>query len=264
MRGFLFDVEFMWGFQTRIAGMSKTSLSYIFPPPTTVLGSLAEPYSKRRKLSEGRSVQTMINLSRNLLALGYRFVNAIPVAFQDLNRVFALGTRGGIKYPSTKDVYGSFDAPARGKTILSSIDNDELPSAPPRLRVMMVFKENADIDVRDIWEIRRIGSRESLVSVVDVVEKSPRIIRDYVTTKHLLPLINGIEIIDEEGEFSDLFFVPLLGNPLIDSPPKLYLESYVVKHRIGIPYHDYYIKIKLPSGYVGYEINQEVVVGIES
>jgi len=263
MKGFLFDVEFMWGFQARIAGMSKTSPSYTFPPPTTILGSLAESYSKRRRLSEGRSVQTMINLSQNLLALGYRFLNAIPIAFQDLNRVLALGSRGGIKYPSIQDVYASFDAPARGKTVLSSIDTDELSSAPPRLRVVMVFKENADVDAQDIWGIRRIGSRESLVSVADVLEESPRIIRDRVITKHLLPLIDGIEIIDYDGDFSDLFFVPVIGKPLSDSPSKLYLESHVVKHRIGIPYYDYYIKVKLPSGYVGYEINQEVVVGVE-
>lgn len=262
MKGFLFDIEFMWGFQSRIAGMSKTSSSYIFPPPTTILGSLAEPYSKSRGLSEERSIQTIMNLSNKLLALGYRSLNAIPIVFQDLNRVLALGSRGGIKYPSTIDVYGSFDAPARGKTVLSTIDVDGTP-APPRLRVMMVFKNDLDVNVEDIWKIRRMGSRESPVAIVNVTEKSPEILKGTVITKYLVPLIDGIEIIDSDGYFNDLFFVPVIGKPLTDSPSKLYLESSVIKHRIAIPYPDYYIKVKLPQGYVGYKIDQEVVVGIE-
>ncbi len=262
MKGFLFDVEFMWGFQARVAGMSKSSSSYSFPPPTTILGALAESYSKSRGLSESRSTQTIIELSKKILALGYRSINAIPITFQDLSRVLALGSRGGINYPSTRDVYGSFDAPARGKTVMSSIDNNERP-APPRLRVMIVLRNGADINSEDIWKIRRIGSRESLVSVINVIEKVPEVIKGHVKTNYSLPLVDGIEEIDSEGHFNDLYFVPLLGKPLLDAPSKLYLESNVIKYRVGVPYRDYYIKVKLPPGYVGYKIDQEVIVGIE-
>jgi len=259
MKGFLFDIEFTWGFQSRIVGMSKTSPSYSFPPPTTILGAIAESYSKSRNLSEGRGVQTMIELSRETLALGYRSLNAVPISFQDINRVLALGSRGGISYPSTKDVYGSFDAPAKGKTILSSIDDN-----PPRLRSMIVFSDRTDVNAEDIWKIRRIGSKESLVSIIDVVGKTPEVVKDAVKTNYSLPIVDdGIKIEDKEGSFIDLYFVPPIRNHLADVPSKLYLESKVIKYKIAIPYRDYYMKVKLSSGYVGYKIDQEVVVGIE-
>ena len=260
MKGFLFDIEFTWGFQSRIVGMSKTSPSYSFPPPTTILGALAESYSKSRNLSESRGVQTMIELSREILAFGYRSLNAVPVSFQDINRVLALGSRGGISYPSTRDVYGSFDAPAKGKTLLSSVDDN-----PPRLRSMIVFSDETDVNAEDIWKIRRIGTKESLVSIIDVVEKTPEVVKDTVKTNYSLPIVdNEIKIEDKGGFFIDLYFVPLIRNPLADAPSRLYLESKVIKYKIAIPYRDYYIKVRLPSGYVGYKIDQEVVVGIES
>jgi len=241
--------------------MSKTSPSYSFPPPTTILGALAESYSKSRNLSEGRGVQTMIELSHEILALGYRSLNAVPVSFQDINRVLALGSRGGISYPSTRDVYGSFDAPAKGKTLLSSVDDN-----PPRLRSMIVFSDRTDVNAEDIWKIRRIGSKESLVSIIDIVEKTPEVVKDTVKTNYSLPIVdNEIKIEDKEGFFIDLYFVPLIRKrALADAPSRLYLESKVIKYKIAIPYRDYYIKVRLSSGYVGYKIDQEVVVGIES
>ncbi|MGC9069356.1 MAG: type I-A CRISPR-associated protein Cas5a [Thermoprotei archaeon] len=259
MRGFLFDVEFMWGFQARIAGMSKTSPSYIFPPPSSILGTLAESYARRKGFSESRSVETMRRLSSDLLVLAYRPMNAIPIVFQDLNKIIAIKTAGGITYPSVKeDIYGSFDAPARGKTILSTINEK-----PPMLRIMLVIRENSDIITDDIWRIKRIGSKESMVSVINVIEARPEILRDHIITQYSFPLVDGIEW-EREGEYVEQYFVPILGQPLTDSPSKLYLSSRAIKYIIGVPYIEYYFRIKkLPQGFVGYKIGEEVAIGIE-
>ena len=259
MRGFLFDVEFMWGFQARVAGMSKTSPSYIFPPPSSILGTLAESYARRKGFSEGKSVETMHKLSNELLALAYRPINAIPIVFQDLNKIIAIRTAGGITYPSVKeDIYGSFDAPARGKTILSTVNEK-----PPMLRIMLVVKENSDITIDDIWKIKRVGSKESMVSVINVIEDQPEVIRDRIITQYSFPLVDGIEW-DKEGECVEQYFVPILGQPLTDSPSKLYLNAQVVKYIIGVPYREYRFRIKkLPDGFVGYKIGEEVAIGIE-
>jgi len=262
MKGFLFDVEFMWGFQARIAGMAKSSPSYIFPPPTSILGSLAESYARRKGLSESKSVETMRELSNVLLTLAYKPCNAVPIVVQDLNRIIAIRTAAGVSYPSLMDVYGSFDAPARGKTILSSINNE-----PPILRVMLVFKEGSDVIVDDIWRMKRIGSKESMISVIKVVEGIPEILKDgIIKTKYSFPHIDGMDW-DHDGEYVEQYFVPpipILGQSLVDSPSALYLRSQVVKYVIGVPYRDYQFRIKkLPPGFVGYKIGEEVAIGIE-
>ncbi|MEM4563555.1 MAG: type I-A CRISPR-associated protein Cas5a, partial [Thermofilum sp.] len=122
MKGFLADVEFIWGFKSRVVGMSKSSPSFLLPPPTTVLGAIAEAYARRKGLSEGRASATMTELAKDLLLLTYKPFNAVPLSYQDLNRILAVRTSAGVSYPSTKDPYGSYDAPARGKTILSTVD----------------------------------------------------------------------------------------------------------------------------------------------
>ncbi|MEM2741992.1 MAG: type I-A CRISPR-associated protein Cas5a [Nitrososphaeria archaeon] len=259
MRGFLFDVEFSWGFQARIVGMSKTSPSYIFPPLTSILGALGEAYAKRKGLSEGKSVETMRNLSTKLLALSYKSLNAIPTTFQDINRVIAIRTAAGVEYPSAKDVYGSFDAPARGKTFLSSIDD-----RAPTLRIMLVLRDGSDITSEDIWKIKRIGSRESMTSVVNVVEEKPKIIRDLpIITQYSFPEVEGLEY-ERSGEYIEQYFVPILGRSMEESPSALYLKSIATKYIIGVPFRDFCFTIRrLPKGFVGYGINGEVAIGIE-
>ena len=135
MKGYLVDVEFIWGFQCRIAGLSKTSPSFLYPPPTTFLGALAESMAKREGIGEEKGKQLISVLCESLLAFGVRPLNAIPVKYEDLNRIIAIRIRGGKYYPRTDNLFASFDSPARGKTILSSIDSE-----PPRLRFFLVVK----------------------------------------------------------------------------------------------------------------------------
>jgi CRISPR-associated protein Cas5a/b/c len=256
MRGFVFDVEYCWGFQARIAGMSKTSSSYLFPPPSTILGAIAESYNRRKGKSESEGISTMINLSKKVISLTFRSINAIPISFQDLNRIIAIRTSAGEEYPSTVEVYKSFDAPARGKTILSSIDDK-----PPSLRVVMIV--DADLIAEDFWKIKRIGSKESLVSVINVEELSVEKIGKEFETKYAVPILEGVET-QGMGEFVYEFYVPIENGKLMDSPSKMYLQSKAVKYMIGLPYRDYNLYVKLKNNYVGYKVGNEIVMGIES
>ncbi len=255
MKGFIFDVEYCWGFQARIAGMSKTSPSYLFPPPSSILGAIADPYSRRKRRSESEGISTMIELSKHTVSLTFRSINAIPISFQDLSRIIAIRTSGGEEYPSTVNVYGSFDAPARGKTILSSIDNK-----PPLIRIVLII--DYDLIADDLWRIKRIGSKESLVSVVNVEEVQVTKIGKEVTTKYATPIVDGIQVV-EKGEFVEQFYVPVEKGKLIDSPSKMYLESNAVKYKIGIPYRDYELRVKLNNEYAAYKVGEEEVIGVE-
>lgn len=275
MRGYLVDVEFMWGFQTRIAGMSKTSSSFPYPPPSTILGAIAEAYSIRKGRGEGDFLKTLNEISTHLITLSYRSLNAIAITYQDINRVLAIGQRGGVTYPSVKDPYASFDAPARGKTVLVSTDE-----APPTIRVALIIDDLIDLKVEDLWKIKRIGSKESLVSVVDVVEATPQKISKPVTSdkqvvskvNHSIPLLKGVEIQRIEGMYIEEYFVNIFKRPLPEVPAKLYITSTlnhenenIVKYIIGIPLggEKFSAEVKLNTGLAGYRMRDEVVIGLE-
>ncbi|BBG24971.1 CRISPR-associated protein Cas5 2 [Sulfuracidifex tepidarius] len=257
MKGYVFDVEYCWGFQARIAGMSKTSSSYLFPPPSTILGAIAESYNVRKGRSESESVSTVVKLSKEILSLTFKSLNAIPISFQDLNKVIAIRTSAGEEYPSTVEVYKSFDAPARGKTILSSLDD-----SPPSLRVVLIVRDS-DITVDDLWRIKRIGSKESLVSVTNVNEHDVKGVGKEFETDFAIPVLDEVEI-HSLGEFLYQFYVPVDGGSLVDSPWKMYVESKTVKYMIGLPFRDYKVAVKVKGKYTGYKVGEEVVMGIES
>ena len=178
MIGFIVDTEFVWGFQARIVGLSKTSPSFYYPPPTTFLGAMAEVIAKENNVGEDLGRFIINELGGNLLAIGVRPINCVPIKYEDLNRVIAVKITSGKLYPNPEDLSKSFDSPARGKTILTSLNSEA-----PRLRWFLVFKERT-INVQDenlknkidaielseeiFWKIHRLGSKESRVCVVDV------------------------------------------------------------------------------------------------
>jgi len=178
MIGFIVDTEFVWGFQARIVGLSKTSPSFYYPPPTTFLGAMAEVIAKEDNVGEDLGRFIINELGGNLLAIGVRPINCVPIKYEDLNRVIAVKITSGKLYPNPEDLSKSFDSPARGKTILTSLNSEA-----PRLRWFLVFKERT-INVQDenlknkidaielseeiFWKIHRLGSKESRVCVVDV------------------------------------------------------------------------------------------------
>ncbi len=178
MIGFIVDTEFVWGFQARIVGLSKTSPSFYYPPPTTFLGAMAEVIAKENDVGEDLGRFIVNELGGNLLAIGVRPINCVPIKYENLNRVIAVKITSGKLYPNPEDLSKSFDSPARGKTILTSLNSEA-----PRLRWFLVFKERT-INVQDenlknkidaielseeiFWKIHRLGSKESRVCVVDV------------------------------------------------------------------------------------------------
>jgi CRISPR-associated protein Cas5a/b/c len=213
MIGFIVDIEFVWGFQARIVGLPKTSPSFYYPPPTTFLGALAEVIAKENNIGEDAGKFIVNEFSGNLLAIGFRPINCIPVKYEDLSRIIMIRVSGDkIKSPLPTEPQGSFDSPAKGKTILSSLDKN-----PPRIRFFIILKDR-EIKARDnilksniskitleknhFWKIHRLGSKESKVSVIDVRELEDTDIQcsegEYVTTNYSFPvdsLADGEEIV---------------------------------------------------------------------
>lgn len=173
MKGYIIDIEFTWGFQCKIIGLSKTSPSFFYPPPTTFLGALAESIARDNTLGEEKGKKLIPALSKKLMAIGVRPLNAIPLKHEDLNRIITIKVTGGKLYPRPDDLARSFDSPARGKTIFSSIDGEA-----PKLRFFLVLHDNilktdkGDLEITGdyFWNIHRLGSKESLVSTINVEE----------------------------------------------------------------------------------------------
>jgi len=166
MIAFIADYEFSWGFQARIAGLSKTSPSFHYPPPTTFLGALAETVAKDLAIPESKGRNLMAKISDNLLAIGFRPLNCIPIKYSDINRILSIRISGEAGLcPNPQDLKKSFDSPARGKTILCSTDGEA-----PKIRWFLVFKDNSfdldgkrvKIDESNFWKMHRVGSKESV------------------------------------------------------------------------------------------------------
>ncbi len=194
MIGFLIDLEFVWGFQSKVVGYSKSSPAFTYPPPTTFLGAVAEVLAKKHSLGEQKGRSLIEALGANLLAIGVRPLNCVPLKFADINRIIAVRITGGIQYPTPEDPHGSFDAPAHGRTVLSLVSES---GEGPTLRYFLTLKDD-EIKVRgvgtvrleedDLWEIHRLGSKESLVAVTEVRSFTPKLRDGRVTTYYSFPI----------------------------------------------------------------------------
>ncbi len=177
---YVIDVEFVWGYQATIAGLTKSPPPYTYPPPTTMLGAIAEAVARSEGLGENSLPTLMGALTTDLIAVALRPINCVPVKYQDVNRVIAVREAGGRRYPSSEDLQGSFDAPARGKTILTSLDGKS-----PTIEWVLVWRQNPVLKVAEpltrlsnvplspkhLWRLHRVGSKESLASVTRVMVK---------------------------------------------------------------------------------------------
>ena len=277
--GYIVDVEFLWGFQANVIGLSKTPPSFYYPPPTTFLGALAEALAKHYKLGEEKGKELIPKISQNLLAVGVKPVNCFPIKYEDINRLVTIrkvgvkdkitGRDKVILAPHPEYLEKSFDAPARGKTILVPIDNDS-----PKLKWFMVLRESTlklnglavELSYDVFWKIHRLGSKESRVSVVNVVETENLAIgREGGITNYSFPLIEGVTpefTVSESWEYE--IYVKPFG-----------LKSYseITNYIVGkntIPYliplrktvlHEPKYRVKLGKNLALYRIGGEAIVG---
>jgi CRISPR-associated protein Cas5a/b/c len=264
MIGFIADYEFSWGFQARITGLSKTSPSFYYPPPTTFLGALAETVAKDFIIPESNGRNLMAMISDNLLAIGFRPLNCIPIKYSDINRILSIRRSGEAGLcPNPQDLNRSFDSPARGKTILCSIDGEA-----PKMRWFLVFKDDSfdldgkrvKIDESNFWKIHRLGSKESVVSAVNVEKLAVQQISGLVYTKYCYP-IEGVKEIDRRGRWEFEVYI----NPYEPSLPDL-LSNYFSGKK-ATPFRIPILKGQKPESEielldcVAYKANEEVVVG---
>jgi len=269
---FIVDVEFVWGFQTRIAGLSKTSPSFYYPPPTTFLGALGESIARKLGVGESAGRGIIASLGRELLALGIRPLNCVPLKYEDINKIIAVKLTSGIPCPDPRSIASSYDSPARGKTVMISLDENS-----PILRFLLVFRKDKidlrgkalELDEDYFWRIHRLGSKESRVSVIDVRRKDGINAEEgKIISKYSFPVMKGVQPLEElqrkwlyeayinprDIEYSERV------NPVLT-----YMESRsLIPFRIPIlvvrtEEPEFIVEVREPSAY--YRVNGEVVIG---
>ncbi|MDI9611031.1 MAG: type I-A CRISPR-associated protein Cas5a [Archaeoglobales archaeon] len=268
MIGFIADYEFDWGFQARIVGLSKTSPSFLYPPPTTFLGALAEAVAKENEIGESKARELMAKLSENLCAIGWKALNCVPLKYSDINRILAVKITAGTLYPTPEDLGRSFDSPARGKTILSSL-NEKAPT----IRWFLVFKEpRITLNGRKIeicedlfWKIHRISSKESRVSAVNVEKVDVQAKKGVVQTTYSFPVDFEIR---ELGWINPKWDFEVYMNPFAQhkDPISSYLSGKnAIPFRVPIVVNpktlpEYRLEVE---NYVAYTSGEETVIGCQ-
>jgi len=271
MIGYIVDIEFVWGFQARIAGLSKTSPSFYYPPPTTFLGALAEVIAKENNIGENEGKRIIPKLSDNLLAIGWKPLNCIPIKYADINKIIAIKETSGILYPHPKDLVKSFDSPARGRTILSTLDNNA-----PKIRWFIVFRKNKfifngdeiEVNADSFWKVHRISSKESRISVTDVKRVTPVIIKNKSVSNYSIPVKEGMNLIRGRGEWIFEYYVDPFEiktydsqeNPLINYLTKKKIILFGSPILISILSTPEYI-VEFNNKFAAYKYEKEVVIG---
>ncbi len=269
MIGFVVDTEFVWGFQSRVVGLSKTSPSFYYPPPTTFLGAVAEVIAKDHGIGEERGREIISRLGRTLLAIGVKPVNCKPVKYEDINKIIMISRKTSKKlnknilFPHPADLEASFDSPARGKTVLASLDG-----GAAKLRWFLVFDstkleidgKRIEIDEDCFWKIHRLGSKESVVSVSDVKTVDVAALGGEVETTYSFPA-RGVEILKEETSRNWAYEVYI--NPFsAGDPVRDYIEGRnVLPFKVPILSRrdeEYFCRIRAE---IAYSFGGEVVVG---
>jgi len=268
--GFLIDIEFVWGFQARVVGLSKTSPSFSYPPPTTFLGALAESISKGLGLGESSGRVVMAELAKNLLAIGLKPINCRPIKYADVSRIIAIKVTSGQLHPTPMNLAGSFDSPARGKTMLQSLDGGS-----PVIRWFLVFKDDGIIIggrslmlENDVWRIHRLGSKESIVSILDVKRLKRLDVKtndERVKTSYSIPL-NLVRSVDP-GQMEGKWVVEQYLDPFDERSFEKPVEDYLKETtRFMLPiceyaHSDYYARVEPIKHAKAYFCGEEVVIG---
>lgn len=157
----LVEIVFSWGFMVHNPHASGPKHALPYPPPSTLIGALANPYARSKKNTEtllinGEFYSPATQLIPDIVSysvLGY--TDGYAVVHEDLNR--------SVIYPYIKPVHREkeenwFAVYSVGKTFVQG----------RAVIAYIVDKNHVDELSRIAWSIHRIGSKEGLVAVKNI------------------------------------------------------------------------------------------------
>lgn len=195
----LVEIVFSWGFMVHSPHASGSKHALPYPPPSTLIGALANPYARSKRNAEillinDKFYNPAFQLIPDIVsysALGY--IDGYAVIHEDPNR--------SVIYPymrpeNREEEKNWFAVYSVGKTFVQG----------RAVIAYIVDKNHVDELSRIAWGIHRIGSKEGIVAVKDVITIKEPEVMDLHVVETLFPApVSITECIDrsrcEEIEF---------------------------------------------------------------
>ncbi|HLI46854.1 MAG TPA: type I-A CRISPR-associated protein Cas5a [Geobacterales bacterium] len=162
MKAFVISLRFHWGYSIRTYFASKMSDAYLIPPKSSIIGAIARSISARN----GSRVEYYIKDSKVMGSSALAYENTIkdyaiklegyPLRFNTLLRLLVY------PYWVTK-----FDI-EKGESNFFNVVETGMVSYPGGLIRLLLVSET--LEKEDLFSIIRLGSKESITSVVKIEE----------------------------------------------------------------------------------------------
>ena len=165
MKAVIADIEVHWGYSVREPLYTAAQPSYKLPPPTTMIGALAYPYSKMKNVPECIIRESSLFSSTISVSNFIRWVTVRnplgplgPIVTNDISRLsLVLGVRREHVYPGSRYLWG-----------VQLVGKVYAPSTTLRT-IYLVEDEYVRDFIEAVYSIVRIGSRESLANTKNVI-----------------------------------------------------------------------------------------------
>ncbi len=169
--------RYHWGYTVFKGGPSKSRISYLLPPPTTIIGALAYGLRRTMKLPEEENgFSGAESLRRATVSVNIR-VNGALSEFMDVSKIWWFRER---------ERKMKFDAVALGKVYAPSAIGEAIIIFDKASLKEVFGEEFIKKIVLSAHSISRVGSRESIVNVENVSYGEPGVYKasGKVETKH--------------------------------------------------------------------------------
>ncbi len=267
--------RYHWGFWVRVPGTSKAQATLPIPPPTTIIGALTYPLARRGVLSirglrhEGDVVfddkdgimSPAWLLSKYIYAVAGFDQNYTGYQWSDLSRCVTLLFQETTKGTDEEKAAG-------GRRYLMKYRMGALPVGkvycPSGVLSMVLLVDEAASEVVEgnledelrmaAWQMTRVGSKESIVSVEEVaVSRAKPLDERFVKTRYYFPARLGE--VKEGSYYTESFWRGGWGRRARLEP-----EEYIVPGE-RVPLRGGEVKVSLLDDGMAFEANGEVVVG---
>jgi CRISPR-associated protein Cas5a/b/c len=265
--------EYHWGFWIRSPGTSKYQSTTPIPPPTTLIGAIAFPLIKRGvlklngqqimgetiKLEESNILSPAAVLEKYIVCTS-AYLDNIAIIWEDLSRYNTLlfqettkdkedeklagGRRYLMKYRTGALPVGKVFYPGGVLTAAFLIDKS----------MSKILDGNLESELeKSAWEITRVGSKESIVSVTDVKISEARLLKEKkVKTKYYFPAVLG-SVVEGEPHYTEMFWSGGWGR---ESDARF--EEYIIPGR-KTPISSELITVELTRG-KAFEVDGEILI----
>lgn len=189
------NVKTHWGFSVRTYPASATQISYTAPPPTSIIGSLACAYSALKN-----------NHREYMWGDQEHFYSYVAEFVDDFNIVYATACILSELRTSTLQTIRYFTMPYQApkkdiETFSKHLKVSEM-FAPIQLgyvvydQLALIIVSGKEIPTNVLWSVTRLGSKESIISVNNVIKKEIKLRKiskgEYIKVNTYVPLDLGV------------------------------------------------------------------------